>query len=291
MECAGNGRARLRPAAGEPAVAARGRRHRGVDRHAAGRRCCAEAGRRAGRGRRRASPAPTTASSAASSRTTSAACRSRDALRRRGAAGVRDERRAAAAAARRPAAADRARLVRHGPASSGCSGSTVVDEPFRRLPERGRVPDHAGRATSPASRSPASGPRALMVPPGFPDFMTPRARCRRRAGAPLTGGPGRVRRRSAGSRSAPTAARPGRRRAGPADPATATPGDRGRFAWDADAGPAPNLLARATDESGRTSPSSSQWNRRAWPTTSCSAFRSPSSTPDPGGFARLTTSG
>ena len=63
-----------RAPAGQPAVAARGGRHRRVDRHAAGARCCR------GRGRRRtrstsSSPAPTTASSAASSRTTSAACR------------------------------------------------------------------------------------------------------------------------------------------------------------------------------------------------------------------------
>ena len=80
MECAGNGRALLQPAPGQPAVAGRGGRHRRVDRHAAR----AAAARRPASRRTpstSSSPAPTTASSGASSRTTSAALPLAEALR------------------------------------------------------------------------------------------------------------------------------------------------------------------------------------------------------------------
>ena len=168
MECAGNGRALLRAAAGSasrgcprrsarpsgPACALaplleeaglarrrrRGRLHRARPRH---------------RGRRRAG-------------LRSAACRSTEALASDVAARLRDERRAAAAAARLPAAAGRARLVRDGEREVAGADHASSTEPFDGYQQAHgyRVP----RATRTTRATPVTRivPRALMVPPGHP---------------------------------------------------------------------------------------------------------------------------
>ena len=180
--------------------------------YAAARRARARPGS-TGRASRWSSPAPTTASSAASSRTTSAASRWPRPARRRP-AGVRDERRAAAAAARLPAAAGRARLVRHGARQVAAPRSTVVDRAVHRVPAGRRVP--AAPATPDDDGEPVTriAPRALLVPPGFPDFMS-RTRVVR-PGPLIARGPGLVAagRRSTVVRSASTAAQLGGRRPG-----------------------------------------------------------------------------
>ena len=168
MECAGNGRAALEPAADQPAVAARGGRERRVDRDAA-----EAAPRRSATASRSSSPASTAASRTGSRRPTSGRCRSRT------------------------RAADDVLLAyelngaplppQHGfplrllvPGWYGMTSVkwltriAVLDEPFDRLPERHRVPGAPARGRARARRSTRIEPRALMVPPGVPDFMTRR---------------------------------------------------------------------------------------------------------------------
>ncbi|MEK8107613.1 molybdopterin-dependent oxidoreductase [Micromonospora sp. M12] len=168
LECAGNGRALLHPA-GQPALAGRGGRQRRVDRHPL-LRCC---GRRAS-GRTRwawSSPAPITAWSAGRAGLPAGASGRRRAAGR-GAAGVRDERRSPAAAARRTAAAHRAGLVRHGPREVAPLRRDP-DRAVRGVSERGGLPGPPERRRSgvPVTRI---EPRALVRPPGFPDFMSRR---------------------------------------------------------------------------------------------------------------------
>ena len=187
LECAGNGRALLRAAAAEPAVARRGDRHRASGPACRWRRCsrrpdCATtpvevlftgAGPRH-RGRRRAGlPAQPPA---------------RRGARARRAARLRDERRAAAAAARLPAAAGDRRLVRHGARQVAARRSRALDRAVRRLPAGGRLPDvrrrrrrrraghadHAALADGPARASRTSSRARARSTPG-------RARLRGRA--------------------------------------------------------------------------------------------------------------
>ena len=117
----------------------------------------------------------------------------------------RHERPAAPAAARRAGAADRARLVRHGPrqvARADHRRSTDAVRPVTRTPSPTASPQDADDAGEPVDAHPAA---ALLIPPGFPDFQT-RTRivergvhdCAGRAWSgtgPITAGRGQRRRR------------------------------------------------------------------------------------------------
>ena len=143
LECAGNGRARYEPRPGQPAVAARGRRQRGVDRDAPRPRCWRRPG-----SPRAVDVAFTGADHGVERGVEQDYARGlplAEALRPRRPAGVGHERRAAA---------PRSTALRCGcscPAGTGwrrSSGSTridVLDRAVHRLPERHRLPAEGRR--------------------------------------------------------------------------------------------------------------------------------------------------
>ena len=255
MECAGNGRALLDPRAGQPAVAARGGRHRGVDRRAAVRRCsrrrvCADDAVEVAVHR-----ASTAGSRAASSRPTSAACRSPTRWRRR-AARVRLN-----GAPLPPQHGFPLRLVVPGwygiRASSGWRGIDLRRRAVQRLPA------DASATACRAERRPGHAvtrmmPRSLMVPPGDPGLhVAPRHLA---AGPVHACGPGVVGlgadrgRRGLGRR---------RRVAGPpavlGEPPPAGAWRAWAFAWDAEPGSTSCARARATRPATRQ-PVEAAWN-------------------------------
>ena len=130
---------------------------------------------------RSCSPAWTAASRAASSSSYERSLPLAEALRRGRPARLRGQRRPAAAAARLPAAAGRPRLVRDDERqvarrASPCSTSRSTGYQNARAYRFRADEDDPGL---PVTRI---DPRALMVPPGIPDFMTRRRFARRRPG-------------------------------------------------------------------------------------------------------------
>ena len=100
--------------------------------------------------------------------------------------------------------------------------------------------------------------RALMVPPGIPEFRT-RERTVTRGECVIEGGAWSGRPRCRASRSRPTGARPGRRRR-----LRRAVGGRWawrgwRFSWNAEPGEY-ELCCRARDEAGNVQPLEPQWN-------------------------------
>ena len=251
MECAGNGRGRIRAAADEPAVAPRGDRDRRVDRHAA---VAADRGGRPDRRRHRARlprrrprlPEPGRARLRAV-----AVTRRRAATR--GDARLRDERRAAPAAARVPAAAARPGLVRDDQRQVAPS-IEAVSEPFDGYQQADRLPLQARRrrprrtrhaAARPGADDPARDPR-LLHPPACrgrrPDLTHRSCLVRRRADRARRGRGGwGVARRHAGPAGGEFAWRPW------------------SFDWDATVGEH-ELSCRATDAAGNTQPLDPPWN-------------------------------
>ena len=175
-----------RSAAGEPALAGRGGRHRRVDRGAAAhtaRRGRSGAGRRRGRvhrgrprrrARRRAGLPAQPAAGTGHGRGS------------RGAGRVRDERRPLPPQHGYPAAADRPRVVRHG-ACEVAARHRAHRHPVHRIPAGGGVPleavarraRRAGRHDRPACPDDPARVPGLHVPD---PCRTPRPRCRWRAG-------------------------------------------------------------------------------------------------------------
>ena len=245
------------PAAGEPAVAGRGGRHRRVDRRPAARRCSPKPASSTAPSTW-SSPAPTTASSAASSRTTSAACRSP----RRGArrpAGLRDERRAAAAAARLPAAAGRPGLVRHG--ARQVAAPTSTSSPTRPSPASSRRVAYRLRQRRRRARRAGHPHRPARAgdPAGLPGLHVPHAGSAPGPGA--AGGPRLVR---------PGAGRPGRGQlddgrtwhAAELEPADRAPLGLAALALRVDGHARQHVLTRAGHRRrGRHQPLSQPWNR------------------------------
>ena len=188
MECAGNGRALLEPRAGQPAVAARGGRHRRVDGHAVA-TVLDEAGVRGRRGRGRVHrPRPGHRGRRASSPTQRSL--PLDDAMRRVAARLRGERRAASASTRLPAAAGRARLVRD-------DQRQVAQRHHRSTSRSTAISRRSATASGSGADDPGTPvtrimPRSLMVPPGHPRLHDARARRRRRARARSRDAPGRA---------------------------------------------------------------------------------------------------
>ena len=116
-------------------------------------------------------------------------------------------------------------------------------------------------------------PRALLAPPGFPDFMT-RERFVRAGPVPLPGGPGPAGRRSPRVEvSTDGGADLGRRRPGARRPGASFAWRAWTYDWDAHPGPH-ELLVAGHRRAAAPSRSSRTGTGRAWPTTSSSGCRS-----------------
>ena len=267
MECAGNGRALHRAARAQPAVAARGGRHRRVDGHAA--RADPRRGGRSTRARSRSSSrASTAACRARSSTPTSAASRSP----RRGATRCCSPTRSTASRCRRSTAS---RSACSCPAWYGMThvkwlrSITAVDEPFRGWQQdvAYRLRQSEDEQGTPVTRM---LPRALMAPPGIPDFLS---RTRFVAAGPTRARGPRVVGDAAGRArrgEQPTAAR--RWADAELEPAASAFAWQGwRYEWDAGARRARALLPR--DRHRRAAPSrpSPSGTTTASATTSSSA--------------------
>ena len=237
----------LTPAPAQPALARRGDRHGGVDRHAAGGRCSSEAGLRDDAAELVFTGADRGIQGDVEHRLRSAASRSRTRCRPEVLLAYEMNGAAARAAARLPAAPPRARLVRHDEREVAHRRSRRSTEPFDGYQQARRLPLPARRRRSRRSRSRGSASARSWSPPGIPDFFTRRASSSRAASI-LHGrawsGRGPIARVEVGVDGAL-----GRRHARARRSAT-SPGAAGRFDWDAAPGDH-ELACRATDADGR----------------------------------------
>ena len=262
------------PAAGQPALAARGGRHGGVDRHAGCAPVLDEAGRRATTPSRSLF---TGLDRGVEGGVEQAYQRSLHARR-----GARDGPLLAYAVNGEPLPPQHGfplRLV-----VPGWYGMTSVKwlaridrarRAVRRATSRPRLPPAPTPRTTPATPVDADQPRALMVPPGIPDFMTRARATSRRAPCTLEGARGRAAARSRRWRSPPTAARVGRRRARPRGSARAR-GARWSYDVGRRARASTSCAAARADAAGNAQPLEAAGTSAATRTRRSSACRSPS---------------